>query len=249
MGKVSMVKSFMTGAKNINTWFIFMQYACCFGVEITMNNAAAMYFKETFEMTTASAAAVASIFGWMNLFARGTGGFLSDKFNARMGMKGRLLWQSICLAIEGGMVLIFAHVQVLWLAILVMIIFSVFVQMAEGSSYGIVPYIDPPVTGSISGIIGAGGNVGAVAFGFCFRQMSPKMAFITMGAVILSTSLLSIFVRIPEPLTSSAVISEEKSLQITDTPLTPTTDADTSFTHSDALTADEIVADCNNQEP
>jgi NNP family nitrate/nitrite transporter-like MFS transporter len=30
---------------NWNTWILFIQYACCFGVELTMNNAAALYFK------------------------------------------------------------------------------------------------------------------------------------------------------------------------------------------------------------
>lgn len=69
-----------------------------------MNNAAALYFKEEFGQSTESAAAIASIFGWMNLFARGLGGFLSDKMNTRMGMRGRLWAQTVCLALEGAMV-------------------------------------------------------------------------------------------------------------------------------------------------
>ena len=117
-----------------------------------MNNAAASYFKSTFELTTESAAAIASIFGWMNLFARGVGGFVSDKANSKMGMRGRLWWQTICLVIEGIMVLVFANTKSLGLAIFIMVIFSSFVQAAEGSSYGIVPYVNPPVTGSIAGV-------------------------------------------------------------------------------------------------
>ena len=54
-----------------------------------MNNAAASYFKEGFGLSTESAAAIASIFGWMNLFARGLGGFASNKFNSWMGMRGQ----------------------------------------------------------------------------------------------------------------------------------------------------------------
>ena len=38
-----------------------------------MNNASTSYFKATFELTTESAAAIASLFGRMNLFARGAG--------------------------------------------------------------------------------------------------------------------------------------------------------------------------------
>jgi len=64
------------------------------------------------------------------------------------------------------------------------------------SSLRIVPYIDPPVTGSISGIIGAGGNTGAVAFSLCFRQLPPEKAFVIMGALIMGSSLLSAFIHI-----------------------------------------------------
>lgn len=193
---VNVFQVFKAGACNYNTWLIFVQYACCFGVEITMNNAAAMYFADKFFLSTEKAAAIASIFGWMNLFARGLGGFISDKMNAKYGLRGRLAWQSFVLLIEGCLVIIFAHAGTLAGSIAVLVCFSIFVQAAEGSTYGIVPYIDPPVTGSISGIIGAGGNVGAVAFSLCFRQLADKDAFIIMGGMIVCSSILSVFVNI-----------------------------------------------------
>jgi hypothetical protein len=59
-----------------------------------------------------------------------------------------------------------------------------------------VPYVNPLTTGSISGIIGAGGNVGAVVFGVFFREFDPKTAFIRMGTVIICSSVLSLFIRI-----------------------------------------------------
>lgn len=194
MQDVSAAASFRQGALNINTWLLFIQYACCFGVELTMNNAAALYFKEEFKQSTESAAAIASIFGWMNLFARGVGGYISDKSNAKCGMRGRLWFQTICLAVEGAMVLIFANTKSLGLSIFILVIFSSFVQAAEGSSYGIVPYVDPPVTGSIAGIIGAGGNTGAVCFGLGFRNLKYKQAFVLMGATIIASSALSLIV-------------------------------------------------------
>jgi NNP family nitrate/nitrite transporter-like MFS transporter len=194
MAEVSAAASFRTGALNLNTWLLFIQYACCFGVELTMNNAAATYFKDEFELSTESAAAIASIFGWMNLFARGLGGFTSDKFNAKMGMRGRLIWQTVCLIIEGIMVLIFARTKSLGLSIFVLVIFSSFVQAAEGATYGIVPYVNGPATGSISGIVGAGGNCGAVAFGLCFRELGTKRAFDIMGSTIIVSGVLSAFI-------------------------------------------------------
>jgi NNP family nitrate/nitrite transporter-like MFS transporter len=196
MPEISAAASFRSGAINFNTWILFFQYACCFGVELTMNNAAALYFKDEFGQSTESAAAIASIFGWMNLFARGMGGFFSDKMNARMGMRGRIIVQTVLLLIEGALVLVFANTSSLGGAIAVMIVFSLFVQAAEGSTFGIVPYVDPASTGSISGIVGAGGNSGAVGFGFGFRQLSYESAFVIMGATIMGSAALSIFINI-----------------------------------------------------
>jgi len=191
MAEVSASASFRSGALNVNTWLLFIQYACCFGVELTMNNAAASYFKATFELSTESAAAIASLFGWMNLFARGLGGFLSDKANYGYGMRGRLAFQTLCLVGEGLMVFVFANTKSLGLAIFVMVIFSTFVQAAEGSTFGIVPYVNPPVTGSISGIVGAGGNVGAVCFGLGFRNLDTIHAFYLMASCILVSGVIS----------------------------------------------------------
>jgi NNP family nitrate/nitrite transporter-like MFS transporter len=196
MPEISATASFRQGAINFNSWLLFIQYAACFGVELTMNNAAALYFTDEFGQSTESAAAIASLFGWMNLFARGTGGYLSDKLNAKMGMRGRLWVQALLLIGEGVMVLIFAEMKSLAGAIVVMVIFSLFVQAAEGSTFGVVPYVDPPSTGSISGIVGAGGNVGAVCFGLCFRQLEYKLAFLIMGFVILGSGVITIFLKI-----------------------------------------------------
>ena len=194
MAEVSAAASFRTGALNFNTWLLFIQYACCFGVELTMNNAAAMYFRTTFDLTTEKAAAIASLFGWMNLFARGVGGYVSDKANAKMGMRGRLAFQTLCLCAEGIMVFIFANSTSLGFAIFLMVIFSSFVQAAEGSTYGIVPYVNPPATGSIAGIVGAGGNCGAVAFGLGFRNLETMQAFYLMASCICASGVLSIFI-------------------------------------------------------
>jgi NNP family nitrate/nitrite transporter-like MFS transporter len=194
MPEISAAASFRSGAMNINTWILFIQYACCFGVELTMNNAAASYFKSKFELTTESAAAIASIFGWMNLFARGVGGFVSDKLNSKMGMRGRLIWQGCLLIVEGVMVFIFANSNSLAVAIVIMVIFSSIVQSAEGSTYGIVPYVNPPVTGSIAGVVGAGGNLGAVGFGLGFRQLETIQAFYLMAGCIIGSGVITAFI-------------------------------------------------------
>jgi MFS transporter, NNP family, nitrate/nitrite transporter len=196
MPEVSASKSFRAGAINFNSWILFLHYACCFGVEITMDNAAALYFKDEFGQSTESAAAIASIFGWMNLFSRGTGGYISDVANRKQGMRGRLIIQATFLALEGVFIFIFANSKDLAEAIVIMTIFSLFCQGATGTTFGIVPYVDPSATGSISGIVGAGGNIGAVGFGLCFRQLNYKDAFYIMGGCVLASSLTSAMILI-----------------------------------------------------
>lgn len=153
-------KLFLEGCNDLNTWILFIQYACCFGVELTMVNATSLYFQIEFGQSVETASAIASIFGWMNLFARGLGGFLSDWASANWAMRGRIWAQTLFLFFEGVLVLIFANSRTLSGAILCMNVFSLFVQAAEGSSYGIVPYVNPTFNGSVCGIVGAGGNVG-----------------------------------------------------------------------------------------
>lgn len=72
------------------------------------------------------------------------------------------------LLLEGVCVCLFARMEELWSSILVMTIFSIFVQAAEGSTYGIAPYVNRHSVGSVAGIVGAGGPLGAVVFGLGF---------------------------------------------------------------------------------
>jgi len=194
MAQVSAAASFRSGAMNINTWIVFIQYGCCFGVELTMNNAAALYFRDEFGLSTESAAAIASIFGFMNLFARGLGGWASDWGNKKWGMRGRLIALGGMLLAEGVLIFGFTYSNSLALAIVIMVFFSLFVQAAEGATYGVVPYVDPPATGTIAGIVGAGGNTGAVCFGFGFLYLDYRKAFIIMGACVCASALLSALV-------------------------------------------------------
>lgn len=191
MQEVSATASFRSGAMNFNTWILFIQYGCCFGVELTMNNAAASYFTTEFGQSTESAAAIASIFGFMNIFARGIGGYSSDRLNGSMGMRGRLLVQAVCLVIEGALILVFANTKSLAGSIVVLVFFSTFVQAGEGSTYGIVPYVDPASTGSIAGIVGAGGNIGAVCFGFFFKYLETKPALHAMGYCVFGSAAMT----------------------------------------------------------
>merc|ERR1712048_758557 len=57
-----------------------------------------------------------------------------------------------------------------YVALMVLICFSVCVQMSEGTSYGIVPFMNKQQLAVVSALVGAGGNLGAVIAGFCFYK-------------------------------------------------------------------------------
>lgn len=50
--------------------------------------------------------------------------------------------------------------------------FSLTVQMAEGATFSVVPFINKKAIGSISGIVGAGGNVGAFLAALLLKSKS-----------------------------------------------------------------------------
>ena len=132
----------------------------------------------------------------MNIFARTTGGIIGDKFGQRWGLRGRVKWLFIALAIEGVALVLFSRMTVLPVAIASMILFSLFVQMSEGATYSVVPFINKKALGSVAGIVGAGGNMGAVAAGFLIRaeSISYSEALLILGGLVFVCSFTTYFV-------------------------------------------------------
>lgn len=120
--------------------------------------------------------------------------FLYARFGSGVtGMRGRFIAQWTALIWEGVFLYVFSLMEELGIAIVVLILFSLGVQMAEGTSYGIVPYIVPDATGAVSGIVGAGGNFGAVMWGLIFRfgPSNPRHVFRIIAALVLGLSCLT----------------------------------------------------------
>mmetsp|Transcript_50958 Transcript_50958/g.101344 ORF Transcript_50958/g.101344 Transcript_50958/m.101344 type:complete len:640 (-) Transcript_50958:608-2527(-) len=88
----------------------------------------------------------------------------------------------------------------LGLVMLLVILFSLCVQAAEGLHYGIVPYVSRPALGVVSGMVGAGGNTGAVISGLAFfkGQYRTDLGFIYMGIMVMSITSLLAFVYFPD---------------------------------------------------
>ncbi len=192
--------TFLLAARDRRVWMLFVIYGACFGVELTINNIAALYYIDFFGLGLKSAGLVAGLFGLMNIFARTTGGIIGDKFGARGGLRGRVRWLFIALFIEGLALMVFSRMTVLPVAIGTMIVFSLFVQMSEGATYSVVPFVNKKALGSIAGIVGAGGNMGAVAAGFLFRAegITWPNALLVLGCVVFLTSFVALLVRFSE---------------------------------------------------
>jgi NNP family nitrate/nitrite transporter-like MFS transporter len=71
-----------------------------------------------------------------------------------------------------------------------MTVFALFTHMACGATYALVPFIDREALGGVAGIIGAGGNVGAVAAGFLLKGMLDIQTCLMVlgGLVVIAAS-------------------------------------------------------------
>ncbi len=189
--------SFLEAARDPRVWALFVIYGACFGVELTINNIAALYYYDRFDLNLATAGIIAGTFGLMNVFARTLGGFFGDRMGIRFGLKGRVMFLGGVLLVEGLALMLFSQMATLFLAVGAMIVFSLFVQMSEGATFSVVPFINRRALGSVAGIVGAGGNAGAVAFGFLFRSESLGYAdaLLIVGVAVILASALVLVVR------------------------------------------------------
>ena len=191
--------AFARASRDPRVWMLFVIYGACFGIELTINGMASLYFQDRFGLDIVLAGVIASLFGLMNIFARTTGGICSDKLGIRMGLRGRTLFMGSVLLLEGLALVVFSRMEVLILAIPMLIVFSIFVQMSEGATFGVVPFVNRKALGAVAGIVGAGGNAGAVAAGFLLRAEGVAMqdALLYFGIIVIAIAPLAFFVRFP----------------------------------------------------
>jgi NNP family nitrate/nitrite transporter-like MFS transporter len=194
------------------TWILAFQYACSFGVELQVHNVLSLYYYEDFvhsdcdvgtdanscrRLTQSSATLISSLFGIMCIFARALGGYLSDVANRRYAMKGRIAVQFVFFAGQTVFLYFFSSTKSVSTSIPLLIFFGIFVQGCTGSTYAIVPYVLPAFTGATSGFVGAGGNVGALAWAFLFKGVGDRSkAFAYLSIFVAVATLSSIGIQV-----------------------------------------------------
>ena len=196
--------SFLAACRDIRVWALFVAYAACFGIELTIKNVAALYFVDYFDefkqMTAAQAMSwaglLAALYGGMNIFSRTIGGIVSDKLAVRRKLSGRVSWLFVTLFCEGLALLWFSQARTIYSAVPALLCLALFVQMAAGATYAVVPFINTKALGSVAGIVGAGGNLGAVGAGLLFTNMMPwPTAIMILGFTVVVASFATFFVR------------------------------------------------------
>jgi NNP family nitrate/nitrite transporter-like MFS transporter len=188
-------------------WALTLSYAMCFGMEITFDNVASLHFVDTFHLSQSSAGFWAGVFGFMNIFARALGGIVSDKVGGKFGMRGKGLLLAGVLLLEGAGLVLFASSGNLTAAIISMLSFALFLKMSNGATYGIVPFINSKNVGMVSGIVGAGGNLGGMLFGFLFKSstITYVQAFTYIGIAVMVVSVIVLITRFQKQTVSKEV--------------------------------------------
>ena len=154
-----------------------LTYIVNFGSELAVVSMLPGFFETTFALPKALAGILASSYAFMNLAARPGGGLLSDRMGSR---KNTMAFLTIGLGV--GYLLMsliqpgtFTGTAGILLALALTMFCSFFVQAGEGSTFAMVPLVKRRVTGQVAGLVGAYGNVGAVAYLTVFASLPVWM--------------------------------------------------------------------------
>lgn len=171
-------------------------YFANFGAELAVVSMLPMFFELTWGLTPTTAGLIAASFAFVNLVARPMGGLVSDRMgNRRFVMLAYMFGIGVGFLMMGLM----NEKWPLLIAVAVTVGCSVFVQGAEGATFGIIPSIKRRITGQISGMAGAYGNVGAVCYLTLYTFVTPSQFFMIIAAgAFISFALCFFWLKEPE---------------------------------------------------
>jgi NNP family nitrate/nitrite transporter-like MFS transporter len=206
--------SLLEAARDPRVWALFVGYGACFGVELTIHNIAASYFHDRFQLGLKEAGMIAGSFGVLAIFARALGGYFGDRAGRRFGLDGRGRFLTAMLLAEGAGLIAFSRMGSVATAAVALVVFGLFVHLAAGATYALVPFIKPKSVGAVAGIVGAGGNAGAVLAGLLFKgNANTQTGLMWLGGAVLVSAALAAMVRFgraeaPEQAAVGAVAAE-----------------------------------------
>ncbi|KAF9171252.1 hypothetical protein BGX20_007908 [Mortierella sp. AD010] len=190
-------KVFLSQLKNPTVLILMVQYGCSFGLELAVDNVIGDFFHTQFGLSQTTSGMLGSIFGLMNMISRASGGYLADYVNRFVGegVQGRMLVHICMFLLEGAFLVGFSFAAAtLRSALIVLILFSFFVQ----AGCALVPFVNPRSSGSVYGLVGAGGSAGSIVFNYIFKIYGTNYpgAFRTIGYIAFAAALLTSLIQI-----------------------------------------------------
>lgn len=183
-------------------------YFANFGSELAVVSVLPLFFLQTFGLSPVAAGMIASSYAFMNLMSRPGGGWLSDKF----GRKLTLLILTFGLALGYLLTSMIDSTWSVWMATIVVMSCSFFVQSGEGAVFATVPLIKRRLTGQIAGMTGAYGNVGAVVYLLILTFVDYSTFFMVIAATAFLGFITLFFMT--EPKGQIAEINEDGSVEL-----------------------------------
>ena len=180
------------------TIFHVLTYSCSFGGELAINSILASYYAKNFtNLGQTGAANWAAMFGFLNFITRPLGGIIGDLL---YNFIGRSLWLKkawilACGIITGILLIIIGrldpHDQSTMFGLIALM--AIFLEAGNGANFALIPHVHPHANGILSGLTGAGGNMGGVIFAVIFRFMDSgknyAKAFWVIGCIHVGVNL------------------------------------------------------------
>ncbi|KAF9272522.1 High-affinity nitrate transporter 2.1 [Mortierella alpina] len=197
----SIIMDLLVQLKNPAVLILMVQYGCSFGLELAVDNIIGEFFHSHFGLSQTTSGMLGSIFGLMNIFSRASGGMLADYVNTLIGegVQGRMLVHFCILVLEGAFLIGFSFAMgALSSSLVVLVLFSYFVQAGCGTTFSIVPFANPKSMGAVYGLIGAGGSIGSILFNYAFSVYGTNYvdAFRVIGYAVLAAALLTLLLKV-----------------------------------------------------
>ncbi|KAI0470280.1 nitrate transporter [Xylaria cf. heliscus] len=180
------------------TIFHLITYLCSFGGELAINSILSAYYVKNFpHISSAYAANVSAIFGFLNFASRPLGGFVSDYLYKVTGRNlwAKKIWIVVCGVLTGAFLIVIGQLDPHRLPLMLGLVslMALFLEGGNGANFGLIPHVHPQANGVVSGTAGAAGNLGGVIFSIIFRFMDNgtnyAKAFWVIGVITISLNL------------------------------------------------------------
>lgn len=172
---------------SLQTLFFVATYSCSFGGELAINSVLSSYYKANFpHLDQTKASNYAAIFGFLNFVTRPMGGVIADllynRFGRNLWMKKG--WITTCGLLTGALLIVVGRVNPseknglnIGVMVGIVTVAAIFLEAGNGANFALVPHVHPSANGILSGVTGAGGNLGGVVFAIIFRFMDSGKGY------------------------------------------------------------------------